>query len=565
MDFLLGIPSDYNQGSGLQIIAQAYEHYFYGQDLWRVRDNFTLTFGVGYQIDTPLEEFQNNGLSRVCFRPGQQSAVFPTAPNGYLFPGDGDCTRYGGATTKYNHFGPRAGFAWSPGWGGGSGGHALMSIRGGFGLYFNRSEEELNLQDLGDPPFGLTSSGVGDIGLSPSFPDPWTDIAGGGSLPNKFPYVPPGPGATPDFGPVEPLLISVADKNLTTPYAMNWNLTLEREFPAQTLLRIGYVGSHAENLFTSYSFNPTTPAGVAACLADPNNQSNGGTEGCVDDRIIQPLLFPDHYQYPGDIYANSGIQTNGGWSNYHSLQVTVDKRFSHGLQFLSAYTWAHALDVSSSFEDTSFQAAGGVDPYGRFQRDYGSSAFDARQRWVFSFSYDIPSLHHVWAAVPGRLVEGWRLSGINAIQTGFPINFQDSSYRSLTCTGAVSFYGCPDRPDIVSTPHALDPRSASFNDKNHYWFDPSTMTHNAFGTLGTVPRGYFRGPGYWNADFSIQKDTPITEGKVIQLRLEAFNLFNHTNFANPSGNVNSVNFGRITAIRAQTNSRLVQLGAKFIF
>jgi hypothetical protein len=206
-----------------------------------------------------------------------------------------------------------------------------------------------------------------------------------------------------------------------------------------------------------------------------------------------------------------------------------------------------------------------VDPYGRFRRDYGSSAFDARHRWVFTLDYEIPSLKHLLSAIPGRLVEGWRITGINTLQTGFPVNLQDSGSRSLTCALNYTFYGCPDRPDLVSVPTILDPRTAVFGTKNDYWFDPKSFARNAFGTLGNVGRGFLRGPGYWNTDFSIQKDTRITEGKTIQLRLETYNLFNHTNFANPVGSISSGNFGRITGIRRFTNSRLVQLGVKFIF
>jgi len=212
-----------------------------------------------------------------------------------------------------------------------------------------------------------------------------------------------------------------------------------------------------------------------------------------------------------------------------------------------------------------------VNQSGDFRSDYGSSAFDARHRWVISGSYQIPSLHNVWAAAPDRVFAGWRLSAINTLQSGFPINFQNSNVPSLTCSWAFSFYGCGDRPQIVFRPHATDPRSQTFtsplggNVRQNYWFDPTAMTDAPLGQYGNVPRGYFTGPGYTNLDFSIQKDTRITEGKILQLRLEAYNAFNHTNFANPSGNVGSTNFGRITAIRNFTNSRLVQLGAKFLF
>jgi hypothetical protein len=145
---------------------------------------------------------------------------------------------------------------------------------------------------------------------------------------------------------------------------------------------------------------------------------------------------------------------------------------------------------------------------------------------------------------------------------------------SLTCSWLLSFYGCPDRPQVVFKPKALNPRSATFvyrgKLRKNYWFDPTSMTDAPLGQLGDVPRGYFVGPGYTNLDFSIQKDTKITEGTLIQLRLEAYNAFNHTNFSNPNtstggSNVDSSNFGRTTSIRAFTNSRLVQLGAKFIF
>jgi len=575
LDFLLGIPASYNQQSGSTIIAQAYEHYFYAQDQWRIKNNLTLTLGTGYQIDTPIEEFQNNGLSRVCFQPTVQSTIFPTAPIGYTFPGDQGCNKYGGPTTKLGHFGPRVGFAWSPDFGALTGGAGKTSIRGGFGMYFNRSEEEMNLQDLGVPPFGLSTNGA----AHPSFPDPFADINGGAAVGQQFPYVPPGPGDTSidftQFYPFGPTL-SVNARNLTVPRAYNWNVNIERQLPGQTILTIGYVAAHGSGLVTSYTGNPATPAGVQACIADPNNKiynpNNPG--GCADDPGNQNLNFPDHYVYPGDVWGLFGQQTNGGWSNYNSLQVSANKRMSHGLELQTAYTWAHALDVSSSFEDTAFQAAGGVNSYGNFSRDYGSSAFDARQRWVISWVYDIPNLGKNWGPIGSRALGGWTFTGDNAVQTGFPINFQDTDLQSLDCTYFWSFYGCSDRPDIVARPTALNPRTSQFGAGcatgtkpclNHYWFDPASFTDNALGTEGNTPRGYFRGPGFWNMDMTLAKDTMITEGKTLQLRIDFFNVMNHTNFANPTGDVGSANFGRILAVRNPSNSRLIQLGARFSF
>ena len=552
LDFLLGIPTSYGQGSGSVIIADAYEHYMYAQDQWRIKQNLTITLGTGYQIDTPIREYQNNGISRACFQPGVQSGVFPTAPAGLTYPGDPGCNIEGGPTTKYGHFGPRVGFAWSPSFGRLTGDPGKTSVRGGFGVYYNRSEEELNLQDLSLPPFGLNITAI-----TPSFPNPFVGI-NGGTTANLFPYVPPAAGDTTiDFTQFFPLnSLSVNARNLTVPYAMNWNFNIERELPARMILQLAYVGSHGSNLYTSYTANPATPAGVAACKADPT---------CVADPADQPVNFPDHYAFPGDVWANFGQQTNGGWSNYNSLQVTVNKQMSHGLQFQSAYTWSHSLDVSSSFEDTAFQLAGGVDSYGNFARDYGSSAFDARNRWTVSFVYDLPNLGKSWGGFASRLLGGWMVSGDNIFQSGFPINFEDSNFQSLNCSWILSFYGCSDRPDVVSRPKALDPRTATFNGKLNYWFDPSSFTDNALGTEGNTPRGFFRGPGFWNADVSLAKDTRFTERTGLKLRIDFFNIFNHTNFANPNNNFGSSNFGRITGIRNFTNSRLIQLGADFSF
>jgi hypothetical protein len=573
LDFLLGVPASYSQSAGSIIIAQGYEHYMYFQDQWKIRNNLTLTYGTGFQVDTPISEYQQGGISRFCFQAGMQSTVFPTAPVGYTVTGDKNCTTSGLTRTKY-HFGPRLGFAYSPG---GSnrftGGAGKTSIRAGFGIYYNRSEEEVNLQDLGIPPFGLTSTGASDTGGSPSFPDPWTDINGAGTLGNKFPYTPQGKGAIIDFTQFFPMGsgLNTSAKDLSTPRAANYNLTLERQLPGSTLLRIGYVGATGKRLFTSYSFNPTTPAGVQACLADPNNTAKGGTGGCADSPLDQPVNFPSHYAFDGSVWGQPGIQSTNGWSHYNALQVTVEKRLSHGLQLLSAYTYSHSLDVSSSFENVAFQLAGSFDPYGRFKNDYGQSAFDVRHRWVISGTYEIPSLHKVWALAPDRVFSGWQVSAINTLQSGFPLFLEASSVPSLTCSWTQSFYGCPDRPQLVTFPTAVDPRTSKFtspvggNVRTHYWFNPADFTDAPLGQLGNVSRGFFRGPGYTNLDMAIQKNTRITEKTTLQVRLEAYNAFNHTNFGTPNNNVDSGSFGRITSIRAFTNSRLIQLGAKFVF
>lgn len=584
-DFLLGIPDTYAQGSGAVINARGYEYYAYAQDQWKVKNNLTLTLGTGYQIDTPYDNNQFGGKAINCFILGQQSTVFPTAPKGLDFPGDPGCNKAGGATTKYGHFGPRFGFAYAPGWGGRitDGSSSKTSIRGGFGIYYNRYEEETSLQNLAAPPFGLSSGGIGDIGGSPGFANPWTDVSptlGAGTIPNKFPFTAPKPGVPVDFTFFEPTSLNVSNRNLSTPYAMNFNLNVEREFPGRTVVSVGYVGSMGRNLYRAFEGDPITLAGAAACKADKN---------CVAGRNFQHINFPSHtlaganlpqcQTFPnnpnGDCFGSFGTQTTDGSSNYNSLQFNVTKGVTHGLSLIASYTWSHSIDNASGFESSSFGLRG-TNPF--FDNlNTGSSDSDARQRVVFGYVYQVPSLRKLVGWAPEKVFGGWRLSGITTFQSGFPLNLSTSSLTSLTCD-ALSFYGCPDNPNQLKPTTTLDPRTSSFNGKNNFWFDPSAFARvptctfdkitgaptngNVCGQFGNTGRNSLRGPGINNFDFALAKDTTLTEHTKLEVGIEAFNLFNHTQFNNPSTNVSSGNFGRITTAAP---GRIVQLRAKFNF
>jgi len=558
-DFMLGIPDSYNQNAGGVINARAYEYYFYAQDSWKVTNNLTLNYGLGYQIDTPLNNNQYGGKAFNCFQIGKQSSVFPTAPLGLTYPGDPGCTR-SGTTTKANNFGPRVGVAWAPKLGWFSAGDSRkLVINAGWGIFYNRTEEEGALQNLGAPPFGLGSGGIADNGGNPSFANPYTDIATGQTVPNKFPYGGAIPGSAVDFTALYPLDINVINKNYGVPYAQNFHLTIERELPSNMLLSVGYVGSIGRSLVRSYEGNPITIAGQAACAADPS---------CVADRVNQHPDFPDHSLVDGLAFASVGQQVTDGSSNYNSLQVSVKKGFTHGLNFTAAYTYSHALDNGSGLENTGFGSRG-TNPYPQFAYlNYGDSGYDARQRFVIGYTYSIPDLHKFTRFAPSMLFKGWMLSGITTLQTGFPVTLADTGFRSLFCD-SWSYYACPDQPNFVATSvKTLDPRTASFTvggvSRGTYWFNPADFVRAPIGTLGNAPRNFFHGPGINNTDFVIEKDTywPGSEGKYVALRLEAYNVFNHTQFLAPSGNIASVNFGRITSAAP---GRQVQLGAKIYF
>jgi len=554
LDFQLGIPDSYTQSSGGYINARAWLIYSYLQDEWRIRPNLTMTYGSGWQIDTPLADLYNHGVSMNAFRPGFQSVVFPTAPTGLLFPGDQGINSAGGVRTHLNNFAPRLGFAWSP--------LSRLSVRTGWGIYYNSVEEELTLQNLLAPPFALIDSGIGDVGGSPSFTTPFTDISGCGSfattpnctgstpiasISNKYPFTPPSPGAPVNFAFFEPFSLNVMDRNFNVPYNMNYNLTLQYQVNSNTVATASYVGSQGRRLEGVVEQNPYN---AAACLAD---------SGCSQNRAVE-FLFPNvGTTADAGIFGSVGQQGTFTHSNYNALELSLAEQDFHGLSFRAAYTYSHALDNASSFENSQ----GAIDPF-NFNYSYGNSAYDARHRLVFEYLYHFPGLHS--GALLSRLTNGWTVSGVTTFQTGFPIGITESDFRSLECTPVISFYGCWDRPNVVGPLQLYtNPRhETTINGTTaRYWFNPTAFAPETLGTLGNAGRNAFHGPGINNWDVSFYKDTALAERTTLRLRIDMFNIWNHAQFANPTGNITSSRFGQILNTRG--NARILQLSASLHF
>lgn len=585
-DFLLGIPDSYNQTSGGWIVARTYEYYMYAQDNWKVNRNLTLNYGAGYQIDTPVVNSHFGGKDLNCFIPGQQSKVFPTAPSGIDFPGDPGCTS-SGYHPRYTDVGPRVGFAYSPG----SSPNKTFVIRGGFGIYYNRTEEELTLQNLQSVPFSLTSLGASSTGGFPSFANPFVSITNGAVTPNPFPVTPPTPGSSVDFTPYLPTFLSTISPDFRDPYSMNYNLNIQKQFGSSTILQIGYVGALGRHEEITYEADPISPSFVPICAANP---------ACVASRSQTQIFFPNSTIYsslvPGNVVYSAGVQATDGNSSYNSLQAKLTKRLSHGLSFLASYTYAHSIDDSSGFENSGFGNRG-INPF-NFRLDRGDSIFDARHRFVLSYDYEIPHVSRYWNNGFSRaLFDGWHFAGISTFQTGFPVNPQEIDYNSLQCS-ALQKYGCWDAPNVVAPVQTVNPRNSVFVNNvtpsvagtanNYYYFNPNDFALEAIGQLGNAGRNLFHGPGIVNTDLTLAKRIYVTkkENRFIELRLDAFNVFNHTQFtvinyqnesAGVNGNISDPNFGRVlTAFggtsnttgggtTGQTGGRTVQLGAKIYF
>lgn len=588
VDFLLGIPDSYAQSSGGFIDAGAQEHYVYAQDSWKAASNFTINYGLAWQVNGPLTDHFNNGRAINCFRPGEQSTIYPTAPAGLVFPGDAGCTS-SGIYTGYTHFGPRLGMAWAPhanGWLSKlTGDPGKFSVRTGVGIYYNQVEEELSLQNLTAPPFSISDAGVGDVGGSPSFISPFTDIAGrpvgpGGtsSIANKYPFTPPAAGSAVDFSFFEPMSLNVLDPHFAVPYSTNYNLTLQRELPGQMILSVGYVGSQGRHLERAFELNPALQG---ACAAQP--AVGAAPSACIASsgaRAQQGFFWPQDFKYPtiipGSVNANTpngilafgsvGQQATDGNSKYNSLQVSLNKRMSHGLNFLLSYTYAHAQDDGSSFENSGFGERG-TNPFIN-QLNWGDSGFDARHRFVASYDYELPMPHALTSnSAMSKAFKGWRIAGNSTLQTGFPINIASGLFSSGTCW-EFTFYGCPDNTNQVGSITIMDPRNVAKTSLNprgiNLYFNGSAFALPTPGTFGNGGRDSFHGPGLNFTNLGLYKDIVIREQMRVELRLESYNTFNHVNFNSPSGNGSSSNIGRITS-DGNIGPRTVQLAGKFYF
>ncbi|HMG86895.1 MAG TPA: carboxypeptidase-like regulatory domain-containing protein [Terracidiphilus sp.] len=577
VDYLLGIPTTYAQGSGASIIAEAFLNYVFAQDTWKLTDKLTFSYGLGYSIDTPLHDLQYGGSGIACVVPGQQSTVFANAPKSLVYGGDKGCTNSGLAKTKYSEFGPRIGFIYAPDWGAISGGPGKFSIRGGFGIYYDRTEEETSLQTLETPPFGTTTSGAGFI-TAASFANPFVDLNGGGSVANPFPYTFPKKGDNVDFNPLLPIFnISTYGNDFRAPYAENIQLSVEREFPARTVARLSYVGSLARHNQTVTDANPVTPAGHAACVAD-TTFCNNPTQAIY--REEESFFFPQNtlLNAGGDI-LDIGLVGSGGNSNYHSLQANIEKATTHNLYFQLSYTYAHALDNASSFENSGFGSAS-TRGYNQFapQLNYGDSNFDVRHRLVFSPIYVTPSLRRSaeWYNPLNLALSGWEVSGIVTLATGFPfdVSYAGASANSEYCPDFTNFYACPDAPNqVAAVAKSGNPRIRQLNlhTQSGAYVNKGSWVNEPLGTFGTSRRDIAHGPGINNTNMVVAKNIYFSSDKqrYVQLRMESDNVFNHTQFVNPATTWNdtvltnpNTSFGYISST---ASARLTQLAAKFYF
>jgi len=592
-DFLMGLPSFYQESPNAPTDARTKFYSGFAQDEWRVNKKLVVTFGLRYEYSTP--KLDTHGFTFNVI-PGLHSTVFPNAPSGLVFPGDKGAPR-GVNFPDRDNFAPRFGFAWDPK------GDSKTSIRGGFGVFYDILKAEDNFQDNGQPPFfagaflnfsPLASNPSADV---PYLAQPFTSTGATNPFPSKsvnhninF--------AASGILPFGLSSIFLDDPHLQTPYTYQYNLSVQRELARNTTLQVGYLGSSSHGLTSLIDINPFPL---------------GGT-----DRILN--LLPGNSSCTSATFFNCSFSSllefkNVSNASYNGLTTALTRQLTDArgigrTYFVFGYTYAHSLDNTSGFRARNNQV-----PTLNPQLLRGPSDFDIRHRITFSGGWDLP-FDRAWSSGPKRLTQGWSLYPIVSWRTGFPLDVlgqtqgnADFTNPGVTGVGDITpFANLTGQPATVFDPHQVQTLTGQLSgtQTGNFYFNPAAFTtaqcpvgstttpgqantcipsatlfpstsevvaNPLLRTYGTSRRGVLRGPWRTNLDMTLAKTTSINERLKLEIRADAFNLFNHAEFGNPNTNVTSGKFGQIistgdpgTAINpVDPKERILQLAARFTF
>ncbi|MDZ7637178.1 MAG: TonB-dependent receptor [Bryobacterales bacterium] len=484
----------------------------YAQDDWKVTSRLTLNLGLRYELPIPWRD-KFDRINTVYPDPSVQSTRFPSAPVGMLFPGDLPRGLY---NTDKNNFAPRVGFAWDVF------GDGRTAIRGAYGLFYDTLNTDSIAQE--NQPFFGGSRAFSNGSLSNPFGSVGATAPPAVIDPNAFTFTFPING-----------LFSAQNRDFRSTYVNSWNFSIQRQLGRSWMVSGAYIGKSTIKLMAYRPFN--------AAPFVPGNDAQGrplSTEGNAESRV----------PFGRGIYGPQGYYLDNSFTaNYNSAQFEVNKQFSSGLQLSGNYTFAKALDSSSTI------SLGGclANPFDA-RASKGRSDFDRRHSVVASAIYTPPVFKEEKGFL-GRVFGGWSISGITTLQSGTPVTATTNQNTALDGTTCQSAY----HPDIVGE---IARDHASKDDMLAQFFNRSAFALPSLGRYGTAARNMFSGPGLVSVDSALLKDINVSETMRFQLRGEFTNLFNRANFNNPIGQLANPRYGQITGAGP---GRAVQLGLKFLW
>lgn len=501
---------------------QRYPLDFYWQDSYKVKDNLTLNYGVRYEYPSAIHQVRNQatnfipGVGPVLLGSNKVLAIDTTksGPSSFFFTQAPFTLSDTGTNVDKNNFAPVVGFGYTPRFARSVFGNDKTVFRGGFRVGYDEIFNNIPANMALNAPYNLT-----------------TTQAAGTTQPGKFSYavglnqnVPlvKRVGQPNQVGLVG---LSAEDQNLRSAYIYQYSFGVQRQLGSAFSLEVDYQGSAAHKLGLFIDENQPN-----VVVNDPTKRGNQA---------------PNTQIFPNPFFGSIGTGVDIGNSNYNSAVAIARYQGRHGIYFEGSYTVGKSIDDGSSFFGSTGERAG-LDDRNNLAADRGPSSFDIRHRAVFTYVVDLPvgPGHRLFGwnnGVNREVFGGWQVSGNTSIQSGTPFTVFNSS------ADFSGFNQFNDRPDVVG--------SGPLQQNNHNpdaafdktYFSSLALNPNP-GRQGTSGRNQYYGPGLQNWNFATSKLFPLGTEKVhLRFRADFFNLFNHTNFANPVSNQSSGNFGKITA------------------
>ncbi|MCA1631079.1 MAG: carboxypeptidase regulatory-like domain-containing protein [Acidobacteria bacterium] len=484
-----------------------HDFFFYAQDEWKLRPNFTLTYGLRYENPgQPIQDLVE--FNDPVLRAAGGDPRFKVGP----IPG-----------RDTNNFQPRLGFNWNPRTGEGSplrfltGGDKLV-LRGGYSRTHDYAFTNIALNIWSSFPF------VAAVSLSPQV----VSVPGGNGIPNAYTRL-----QNPPFDPAT-VNKTIVDENFHMPAYDSFSLEMQREFGRNVVMRLGYVGTRGTGLFESVDANPTIIGCTGASAANGFCRTN-------------PLQGPTR------------LRTNSGSSIYHSLQTSLEKRLSRGFSGGVHYTWSAFIDTQSEiFNVSSGEIAVAQDSYCR-ACDRGRSSFDRPHRLTGNFVYELPWFQEQ-RGFAGHLLGGWQLNSLFTFQSGSPFTPLLGSDPTSALASISGLVGNSIRPNLNTN---LDLSNMSVEEIVAAGGRALFRGLSAGQRVGNIGRNVLRSDGVNNFDFGILKNTRVGENQRLQLRADFFNATNTRDFGIPTSTITSANF--LNQWGTNGGNRRVIVGMRYVF